>query len=98
MNPFVVHHSICRSMSGTSSRRELVGVLALEALEPGHDDKTTDPRPAFRGWEIELLDPEGNIGLGRAPWEEGELLAQSPKNTILPEATCLAAPRSFRVT
>src|SRR5438445_10333579 len=51
-----------------------MGVLALEALEPGHGDKTTDPRPAFRGWDIELLEAEGSIGLGRAPREESELL------------------------
>src|SRR5205823_8265129 len=50
------------------------GVLALEALEPGHGDKTTDPRPAFRGWDVELLEAEGNIGLGRGPREESELL------------------------
>src|SRR5439155_26615599 len=52
----------------------MVGVLALEALEPGHGDKTTEPRPAFRGWDIEPLEAEGNIGLGRAPREESELL------------------------
>ena len=51
-----------------------MGVLALEALEPGHGDKTTDPRPAFRGWDIELLEAEGNIGLGPGPREESELL------------------------
>src|SRR5262249_56998691 len=54
--------------------RELMGVLAVEGLEPGHGDETGGAGPAFRGGQAQLLEAEFHVASRRPPREERELL------------------------
>src|SRR5215470_11904141 len=54
--------------------RELVGILALEALEAGHGDETRRAVPTFRGRHTKLFEAELHVASHGPPWKEGELL------------------------